>query len=45
MGIHFEMISDFPRNMVRRITIPTFEGKSDDDFVELMDMWEDLKHE
>jgi len=53
MGIFFEMTSDLPRKMVRRITIPAFalkelrnkylEGKSDDDFVELMDMWEDLK--
>ena len=53
MGIFFEMTSDLPRKMVRRITIPAFalkelrnkylEGKSDDDFVELMGMWEDLK--
>ena len=48
MGIIFEMTSDLPRKMVRRITIPAvtlkelrnkyLEGKSDDDFVELVDM-------
>ena len=53
MGIFFEMTSDLPQKMVRRITIPAYasrdlrnkylEGKSDDDFVELMDMREDLK--
>jgi len=53
MGIIFEMTSDLSRKMVHRITIPAvtlkelrnkyLEGKSDDDFVELVDMWENLK--
>ena len=53
MGIIFDMTSDLSRKMVRRMTIPSvalkelrnkyLEGKSDDDFVELMDMWESMK--
>jgi len=53
MGIIFKMTSDLPRKMLRRITIPAIalkelrnkylEGKSDVNFVELVDMWENLK--
>ena len=53
MSNFFDMTSDLPRKMIRRATIPLkalndlcekfLEGKSDDDYVELVGMWENLK--
>jgi hypothetical protein len=53
MSIFFDMTNDLPRKMIRRETIPFkalkdlqrkyLEGKSDDDYVELVALWENLK--
>ena len=53
MSIFFDMTSDLPRKMIRRATVPVkklkelrkkyLEGKSDDDYVELVSLWENLK--
>ena len=53
MSIIFDMTSELPRKMIRRATIPMnaltdlcekyLEGKSDDDYVELTKLWENLK--
>lgn len=53
MSILFNMTSDHPRKIVRRATVPQkalknlrekyLEGKSDDDFVEVLKLWEGLK--
>ena len=53
MSIFFDMTSELPRKMIRRATVPYkalkdlrekyLEGKSDDDYVELVVLWENLK--
>lgn len=53
MSIFFDLTSKLPRKMIRRATVPYkalkdlrekyLEGKSDDDYVELVTLWENLK--
>ena len=53
MSIFFDMTTELPRKMIRRVTVPFkaltalrakyLEGKSDDDYVELVTLWENLK--